>query len=101
MINRGPRSALRFGGDDIEEVGVFICKAPLKLQHRKAFSNLPIERIADIAVGIHAAITAALYSRRVHRGPIFDFDGQMAGIFQRAVVGLRGEGDDKVEAIIF
>jgi hypothetical protein len=50
------------------------CNAPLKLQHRKAFSNLPIQGVADIAVGVHAAIAAAFHGRGVHGRPIFDFD---------------------------
>ncbi len=47
---------------------------PLNLQHRKAFSNLPIQGVADIAIGIHAAIAAAFHGRGVHGRPIFDFD---------------------------
>ena len=55
-------------------VGALACIAPLKLQHRKAFSNLPIQGVADIAVGVHAAIAAAFHGRGVHGRPIFDFD---------------------------
>ncbi len=50
---------LGFGLDDSG------CVKPLKLQHSKALGDLAVQRIADVAIGIHAAVAAALNRRWV------------------------------------
>ncbi|MEN9855007.1 MAG: hypothetical protein RLZZ157_133 [Pseudomonadota bacterium] len=59
-----------------------------------------MEGLADVAIGLKFGVAAALDDGGVHRGPVFDLDGQMASVFEGAVVGLGGEGDNEVEAVI-